>query len=106
MVSQDLTGTESLDWCRATLEEHDWNLDTAARSALNMPAAELDRPVHVAEVRLGGGGGWMKGKEGKGIHVDKCYIFGETRWKTPPNAIFICILKKKEKKCCFIILEK
>ena len=58
-VPQDLTGAESLEWCRRTLEEHGWDLDPAARSALNMPPAEVDRPAPVAAAvrsRRGGGG--------------------------------------------------
>ncbi|XP_037074684.1 FAS-associated factor 2-like [Pollicipes pollicipes] len=42
---QDLTGADRIEWCRGLLEEHDWNLDAAARSALNMPSAETDRPA-------------------------------------------------------------
>ena len=53
--SQDLTGAESLDWCRLTLRQHGWDLDTATRSALNMPTAAADRPEPPAEVRGTGG---------------------------------------------------
>ncbi|KAF0306335.1 FAS-associated factor 2-B [Amphibalanus amphitrite] len=61
---QDLTGAESLGWCRRTLEEHAWDLDSAARSALNMPPAEVDRPAPPAAAAPRPGGAVVPAQPG------------------------------------------